>query len=161
MLSELCSLGDVRGARRTGPPADPRPAAGAPAAGRGADRRAGAEPAGHVQAPAGAARRRARPGAPGGPAPLVRAGPAAARRDRRLAGAVPVDVGRPVRRPRAPPRRRPRGDTVNDRLSSDGSRSVLRMQRRLAHPPERMWAALTESDRLAEWFPTTMRAELR
>jgi uncharacterized protein YndB with AHSA1/START domain len=50
---------------------------------------------------------------------------------------------------------------VNDRLSSDGSRSVLRMQRRLAHSPEKVWAALTEPDRLAEWFPATVRADLR
>jgi uncharacterized protein YndB with AHSA1/START domain len=51
--------------------------------------------------------------------------------------------------------------TVDDELSRTGSRSVLRMQRRLAHPPKRVWAALTEPDRLAEWFPATVVAELR
>lgn len=50
---------------------------------------------------------------------------------------------------------------MNDELSRAGNRSVLRMERRLAHPPERVWAALTEPDRLAEWFPAAVKAELR
>lgn len=33
--------------------------------------------------------------------------------------------------------------------------------RHLAHSPERVWAALTEPDELAAWFPDTMRGALR
>jgi uncharacterized protein YndB with AHSA1/START domain len=42
-----------------------------------------------------------------------------------------------------------------------GGRSVLRMERRLAHPPEKVWRAVTEPKRLAEWFPTTVTPQLR
>ena len=35
-------------------------------------------------------------------------------------------------------------------------RSVLRYRRRLAHPPEKVWRALTEDGHLAAWFPTTI-----
>ncbi|HEX3333317.1 MAG TPA: SRPBCC family protein [Acidimicrobiales bacterium] len=34
--------------------------------------------------------------------------------------------------------------------------SVLRYRRRLAHPPQKVWRALTEDAHLAEWFPTTI-----
>lgn len=44
--------------------------------------------------------------------------------------------------------------------TADG-RSVLRMERRLTHPPEKVWRALVEPARLADWFPTTMTPELR
>jgi uncharacterized protein YndB with AHSA1/START domain len=37
----------------------------------------------------------------------------------------------------------------------DGT-SVLRYRRRLAHPQDRVWRALTEDAHLAEWFPTTI-----
>jgi uncharacterized protein YndB with AHSA1/START domain len=50
---------------------------------------------------------------------------------------------------------------MTDRLSADGARSTLHMRRRLAHPPEKVWAALVEPDRIADWFPTTVRPELR
>jgi uncharacterized protein YndB with AHSA1/START domain len=46
-------------------------------------------------------------------------------------------------------------------LQAHDGRSVLRMQRRLAHPPAKVWKALVEPDRLAEWFPATVRPELR
>jgi uncharacterized protein YndB with AHSA1/START domain len=39
--------------------------------------------------------------------------------------------------------------------------SVLRYERRLDHPPERVWQALTEEADLAAWFPTTMEGERR
>lgn len=39
-------------------------------------------------------------------------------------------------------------------LTTTDGRSVLRMERRLAHPPERVWPALVETDRLATWFPS-------
>jgi uncharacterized protein YndB with AHSA1/START domain len=34
-----------------------------------------------------------------------------------------------------------------------GDRVGVRFERRLAHPPERVWRAVTESDELAKWFP--------
>ena len=46
-------------------------------------------------------------------------------------------------------------------LSTTDGRSVLRMERRLAHPPERVWPALLEPERLATWFPTTVTIEPR
>jgi uncharacterized protein YndB with AHSA1/START domain len=41
----------------------------------------------------------------------------------------------------------------------DGFR--LRFQRRLPHPPERVWRALTEPRHLAAWFPTAIEGERR
>lgn len=35
----------------------------------------------------------------------------------------------------------------------DGQRVGLRYNRHLAHPPERVWSALTESERLQHWMP--------
>lgn len=46
-------------------------------------------------------------------------------------------------------------------LDTADGRSVLRMERRLAHPPERVWRAVTQPERLAEWFPTTASIELQ
>ena len=37
--------------------------------------------------------------------------------------------------------------------------SVLRYERRLAHPPERVWRALTDDAELAAWFPTTIEGQ--
>lgn len=37
--------------------------------------------------------------------------------------------------------------------------SVLRFRRRLAHPAEKVWRALTEDAHLAAWFPTTIEGE--
>ncbi len=39
------------------------------------------------------------------------------------------------------------------------NRATLAYRRRLAHPPERVWEALTEPDELAAWFPTTIDGE--
>ena len=33
------------------------------------------------------------------------------------------------------------------------------LRRRLAHPPETVWSALTEPDQLERWFPTTIDGE--
>ena len=41
-------------------------------------------------------------------------------------------------------------------LERVGGTSVLRYRRRLAHPRELVWRALTEDAHLAEWFPTTI-----
>jgi uncharacterized protein YndB with AHSA1/START domain len=44
-------------------------------------------------------------------------------------------------------------------LERAGDVSILRYERRLAHPQERVWRALTEDGDLAAWFPTTMEGE--
>lgn len=41
----------------------------------------------------------------------------------------------------------------------DDGRWQLRFTRRLAHPPEKVWRALTEPEHLAVWFPTTIEGE--
>jgi hypothetical protein len=33
-----------------------------------------------------------------------------------------------------------------------GERAGVRFERRLSHPPERVWRAITERDELAKWF---------
>ncbi|WP_055547454.1 SRPBCC family protein [Streptomyces sp. NBRC 110028] len=50
---------------------------------------------------------------------------------------------------------------MKDTLSqSGGGRSALRLERRLAHPPERVWQALTDPAELAHWFPSEVRVDL-
>jgi len=39
-------------------------------------------------------------------------------------------------------------------LSGEQGRSVLRFERLLAHPPERVWRALIEPGELAHWHPS-------
>jgi len=41
-----------------------------------------------------------------------------------------------------------------------GGRSTVRFERRLAHPPEKVWRALTEPAQLASWFPVAPDWEL-
>jgi len=41
-------------------------------------------------------------------------------------------------------------------LERAGEMSVLRYRRRLAHPQDKVWRALTEDAHLAGWFPTTI-----
>jgi uncharacterized protein YndB with AHSA1/START domain len=51
---------------------------------------------------------------------------------------------------------------VNVTLSTVDGRAVLRMERRLAHPPEKVWRALTEPAHLNQWYPFQVTAlELR
>jgi len=38
-------------------------------------------------------------------------------------------------------------------LHHQGTRHSLRFERRLSHPPEKVWRALTENAELAHWFP--------
>lgn len=45
---------------------------------------------------------------------------------------------------------------MNETLGTIDGRPALRMERRLAHPPEKVWRALTEPDRLSRWFPFTV-----
>lgn len=44
-------------------------------------------------------------------------------------------------------------------LDRSGGRATLRFTRRLAHPPAKVWRALTEPEHLAAWFPTTIDGE--
>jgi uncharacterized protein YndB with AHSA1/START domain len=43
----------------------------------------------------------------------------------------------------------------------DEGRWGVRYERRLAHPPEKVWRALTESEHLAHWMPTDIVGERR
>jgi uncharacterized protein YndB with AHSA1/START domain len=45
------------------------------------------------------------------------------------------------------------------RLERRNGLSIVRFRRRLAQPPETVWAALTEDQHLQEWFPTTIEGE--
>jgi uncharacterized protein YndB with AHSA1/START domain len=42
---------------------------------------------------------------------------------------------------------------VNGALEQSGERWRLRFDRRLPHPPEKVWRALTQPEHLAVWFP--------
>jgi uncharacterized protein YndB with AHSA1/START domain len=44
-------------------------------------------------------------------------------------------------------------------LEQVGGRWRVRFTRRLAHPPEKVWRALTEPEHLAAWFPTTIEGD--
>jgi uncharacterized protein YndB with AHSA1/START domain len=46
-------------------------------------------------------------------------------------------------------------------LSTEDGRPVLRFERRLAHPPAKVWRALTDPAELAGWFPAAVELELR
>ncbi|MEU0956720.1 SRPBCC family protein [Streptomyces niveus] len=65
------------------------------------------------------------------------------------------------------------GDSRSDESRSDdhgfssslsaesGGRTALRMERRLAHPPQRVWDAITQPAHLAKWFPSEVSVDLR
>jgi len=42
---------------------------------------------------------------------------------------------------------------------ADDGRARLRFTRRLDHPPEQVWRAITQPEHLAHWFPTTIEGE--
>jgi uncharacterized protein YndB with AHSA1/START domain len=46
-------------------------------------------------------------------------------------------------------------------LESDSGRHRLRYERRLAHPPQKVWRALTEPSELLAWFPCAVEGERR
>ncbi|MFF7205700.1 SRPBCC family protein [Streptomyces sp. NPDC008141] len=48
-----------------------------------------------------------------------------------------------------------------DTLTTEDGRNALRMERRLAHPPKKVWAAITTPEHLARWFPSEVTVELR
>ena len=50
---------------------------------------------------------------------------------------------------------------MNGTLHAGEGRFVLRFERRLAHPLEKVWAALTDPAELGHWFPQDVEADLR
>jgi uncharacterized protein YndB with AHSA1/START domain len=50
---------------------------------------------------------------------------------------------------------------MSETLTTENGRTVLRMERRLGHPPEKVWRALTEPSELAHWFPAAVELDLR
>jgi uncharacterized protein YndB with AHSA1/START domain len=48
---------------------------------------------------------------------------------------------------------------VDGRLEESAGRWHLRFTRRLPHPPEKVWRALTEPEHLTAWFPTDIHGE--
>jgi uncharacterized protein YndB with AHSA1/START domain len=54
---------------------------------------------------------------------------------------------------------RPEGVVEYGTLERTADASVLRYRRRLAHPRQKVWRALTEDAHLVAWFPTTIEGE--
>jgi uncharacterized protein YndB with AHSA1/START domain len=50
---------------------------------------------------------------------------------------------------------------MTETLNSENGRTVLRMERRLTHPREKVWRALTSPAELAGWFPAAVEVDLR
>jgi uncharacterized protein YndB with AHSA1/START domain len=50
---------------------------------------------------------------------------------------------------------------ANETLRTIEGRSVLRMERRLRHPAEKVWRALTEPEQLVHWFPASVTLQPR
>lgn len=50
---------------------------------------------------------------------------------------------------------------MSETLRTVDGRCVLRIERRLAHRPEKVWRALTEPAHLTQWFPSDMEMDLR
>ena len=50
---------------------------------------------------------------------------------------------------------------VDGELEQHEGRWRLRFTRRLAHPPERVWAAITEREGLSAWFPFAIEGDRR
>ena len=48
---------------------------------------------------------------------------------------------------------------LEGQLEQESGRWQLRFTRKLPHPPERVWRALTEPDELAAWFPSNIEGE--
>jgi uncharacterized protein YndB with AHSA1/START domain len=46
-------------------------------------------------------------------------------------------------------------------MGDDGGRTVLRFTRRLAHPPDKVWRAITDPAELRHWFPARVDTEPR
>lgn len=41
------------------------------------------------------------------------------------------------------------------------NRNILRFERRLSHPPEKVWCAITQPEHIGHWFPSDMSMELK
>ncbi|MEU4389949.1 SRPBCC domain-containing protein [Kribbella sp. NPDC023855] len=50
---------------------------------------------------------------------------------------------------------------MNETLTTENGRTVLRMERALRHQPEKVWRALTEPKELDGWFPAAVELDLR
>lgn len=50
---------------------------------------------------------------------------------------------------------------MNGTLHTIDGRSVLRFERRLAHPVEKVWRAVTDPAEMAHWFPAIVEMDLR
>ncbi|MBE1490139.1 SRPBCC family protein [Plantactinospora soyae] len=50
---------------------------------------------------------------------------------------------------------------MKESLDSVAGRQRLRIERRLAHPPEKVWPAVTEPEHLSRWFPAEVSLEPR
>jgi uncharacterized protein YndB with AHSA1/START domain len=50
-------------------------------------------------------------------------------------------------------------ETMDGRLEEVAGRWQLTFTRRLSHPREKVWRAITEPDHLEAWFPTTIEGE--
>jgi uncharacterized protein YndB with AHSA1/START domain len=50
---------------------------------------------------------------------------------------------------------------VNATLHTIDGRSLLRFERRLAHPVEKVWPAITDPDQMAHWFPAAVEMDFR
>ncbi|MGH3328571.1 MAG: SRPBCC domain-containing protein [Streptomycetales bacterium] len=46
-------------------------------------------------------------------------------------------------------------------LRTVAGRPVLRFERHLAHPQEKVWKAITDPDEMAHWFPARVETELK
>jgi uncharacterized protein YndB with AHSA1/START domain len=55
----------------------------------------------------------------------------------------------------------PAADELGRLNRAPDGRWVLRYRRRLSHPPEKVWRALTEDAHLEAWFPTTIEGARR
>ncbi|MGH2586217.1 MAG: SRPBCC family protein [Dehalococcoidia bacterium] len=49
--------------------------------------------------------------------------------------------------------------TADGALHTVDGRPILRFERRLAHPPRKVWAALTDPAQLAQWFPADIEGD--
>ncbi|MEV0372387.1 SRPBCC family protein [Streptomyces sp. NPDC050636] len=48
----------------------------------------------------------------------------------------------------------------SDTLTTADGRTALRMERRLAHPPRKVWSAITDPAQIGRWFPSEVTVEL-
>ncbi|NUR86935.1 MAG: SRPBCC family protein [Nonomuraea sp.] len=48
---------------------------------------------------------------------------------------------------------------MNEKITTEGGRTTLRMERRLAHRPQKVWRALTDPAQISQWFPTEVRVQ--